>query len=214
MSARFFASAISDMFLPIPSVMAGLGPGIHLLPKISYGVGWMRGSSPRMTMYFLWEETISPPCSPVLFVLRLDGVAGLGPVGVGPVAQLVEIAAHGERLAAIHRDGLAVDPVAAAGDQKHREVLQLLHAADPAHRILRLGSRAGLVAGFYPFAHALGRNFAGRDGIEADAMAAPFGGKRHGHGVNGGLAHGRGHHIRRAVAHPGHRDRYHIAGLL
>src|SRR5258708_31617080 len=56
----------------------------------------------------------SPPCRAVLFVLRLDGVARLGPVGVRPVAQLIEVAAHRHRLDAVHRDGLAVDPVAAA----------------------------------------------------------------------------------------------------
>src|SRR5258707_5241682 len=54
------------------------------------------------------------PCSFVLFVLRLDGFACLDPVGVGPVAQLIEISAHRQCLAAVHRDGLAVDPVAAA----------------------------------------------------------------------------------------------------
>src|SRR6267378_6598784 len=58
----------------------------------------------------------SPPCSAVLFVLRLDRIAGSGPVGVGPVAQLIKVSASGQRLAAIHRDGLAVDPVAAAGN--------------------------------------------------------------------------------------------------
>src|SRR4029079_14580098 len=38
----------------------------------------------------------------VLFVLCLDRVARLVPVGVAPVAQLIEIAAHGERLRAVH----------------------------------------------------------------------------------------------------------------
>jgi len=155
-----------------------------------------------------------PPRHPVLFVLRLDGVAGLGPVGVGPVAQLIEIAAHRQRLAAIHRDGLAIDPVAAARNQEHREVLQLFHLADPAHGIHRLGARAGLVAGLYAFAHAFGRNFAGRNRVEPDAVASPFGCQRHGHGMDRRLAHRRGHHIGAAIAHPGHRDRHHIAALL
>ena len=154
------------------------------------------------------------PRGAVLFVLRLDRVARRGPVGIAPVAQLIKIAAHRQRLAAVHRDGLAVDPVAAAGNQEHREVLQLLHLADAAHRIERLGARAGLVAGLDALAHALGRDFAGRDGVEADAVMAPFGGQRHGHGVDGGFAHGRGHHIGAAVAHPGHRDRHHVAGML
>src|SRR5579872_1939060 len=59
-------------------------------------------------------------CGAVLVVLRLDLFARLLPVGVGPVAQLIEIPAHGERLAAIHRNGFAVDPVTAAGNQEHR----------------------------------------------------------------------------------------------
>src|SRR3954451_18720763 len=48
----------------------------------------------------------SPPRRAVLLVLRLDRVARLVPVGVTPVAQLVEIAAHGERLCTVHGDGL------------------------------------------------------------------------------------------------------------
>src|SRR5437870_9445600 len=108
----------------------------------------MRGSSPRMTMWlhygsrFLSKQHFAratcciapgkrlPPRRAVLFVLRLDGVAGLRPVGVGPVAQLIKVAAHGERLAAVHGDGFAIDPVAAARNQKYREILQFLHAAD------------------------------------------------------------------------------------
>src|ERR1700716_1476893 len=113
------------------------------------------------------EDVDLPPRGAVLVVLGLDGVAGLAPVGVGPVAQLIEVAAHGQRLAAVHGNGLAVDPVAAARDQEYRKVLQLFHGADPAHRILRLGARAGLVAGLDALAHALGRNFARRNAVEA-----------------------------------------------
>ena len=68
-----------------------------------------------------------PPSRAVLLVLRLDQVPGLGPVGILPVAQRIKVAAHRQRLAAIHGDGLAVDPVAAAGNQEHREILQLFH---------------------------------------------------------------------------------------
>ena len=39
---------------------------------------------------------------------------------------------------------------------------------------------------------------------------SPFRGQRHRHGVDGGLAHGRGHHIGAAVANPGHGDRHHV----
>src|SRR5438874_13764361 len=56
-----------------------------------------------------------PPLRPVLLVLRLDRVPRIGPVVVAPVAELVEIAAHRQRLGAVHGDGLAADPVAAAG---------------------------------------------------------------------------------------------------
>src|SRR6185437_15174319 len=94
----------------------------------------------------LLAMTRSPPCRAVLLVLRLDGLARLGPVVIAPVAELVEIPAHREGLRAVHRNGLAIDPVAAAGDQEHREVLQFLHGADAAHRVHGLGARAGLVA--------------------------------------------------------------------
>src|ERR1700760_466606 len=50
----------------------------------------------------------STPCRAVLFVLRLDLFACLGPVVIGPFAQLIEVAAHRQCLAAVHRDGLAV----------------------------------------------------------------------------------------------------------
>src|SRR3954447_19962134 len=150
----------------------------------------------------------------ILVVLRLDGLLGLAPVVVAPIAQLIEVAAHRQRLRAVHRDGLAVDPVATAGDQEYGEVLQLFHAAGPTHRVHRPGSRAGFVTGLDALAHALGRDLARRDGVEADAIAAPFGGKGHRHGVDRRLAHGRWHHIGRAVAHPGDGDRHDVAGLL
>ena len=79
---------------------------------------------------------------------------------------------------------------------------------------MRLGARAGLVAGLDALAHAFGRDLARRDGVEADAVPAPFRRQRHGHGVDRRLAHRRRHHIGRAVAHPGHGDRHHVAGLL
>src|SRR6266404_7210161 len=79
MSARFAGSSETDMFLP-------------------------------KRFIFLFQQFVpdvkSPPCGAVLFVLRLDRIARMGPVGVGPVAQRIEVTARCQRLAAIHRDGL------------------------------------------------------------------------------------------------------------
>src|SRR5882724_11227807 len=75
----------------------------------------------------------------VLLVLRFDRLARPLPVGIAPVAQLVEAGAGGERLRAVKRDGFAIDPVAAAGDQEGGEVVQLLHRADAAERVYLLG---------------------------------------------------------------------------
>src|SRR6185437_2672581 len=70
------------------------------------------------------------PGRAVLFILRLDRTARLGEVGIGPVAQLIEVPAHRQCLDAVHGDGLAIDPVAATRNQEYREVLQLFHLAD------------------------------------------------------------------------------------
>jgi hypothetical protein len=75
------------------------------------------------------------PLGAVLLVLRLDGRACGLPLGVGPVRQVVKIAAGRQMLAAVHGDGLAGEPRAAIGKQKGREILQLLDAPDPAHGI-------------------------------------------------------------------------------
>src|SRR6202790_4336151 len=182
-------------------------------PIVLRGERWvpaLRRSASRCTA----SGQVSPPRGAVLFVLRLDLLARLGPVGVGPVAPLIEVAAHRQHLAAIHGDGLAVDPVAAAGNQEHREILQLFHLADAAHRVHRLGSSAGFVAGLDALAHAFGRNFAGRNSVEADAITSPFGCQRHRHGMDRGLAHRRRHDIRAAVADPGDRYRHYVAGIL
>src|SRR3984893_5917000 len=103
-------------------------------PSVRDGINCLRDNYRR----WLWVPafagtTTSPPCSPVFFVLRLDRIARSGPVGVGPFAQLIKVSARGQRLAAVHRDGLAVDPVAAAGNKEHCEVLQLLHFTNAAH---------------------------------------------------------------------------------
>src|SRR6266436_3540755 len=201
-SARFAGSPEADMFLPF-AYFSLCGAWRHPAPKTI---------SQRRPAFA--GTTRLPPRGAVLFVLRLDRVARLGPVRVGPVAQLIEVAAHRQRLAAVHRDGLAVDPVAAAGNQEYRQILQLLHGADPAHWIHRLGAGAGFVAGLDALAHAFGGDFARRDRVQPDAVSAPFSRERHGHGMHRRLAHRRRHHVRRAVADPGHGDRHHIAALL
>src|SRR5258708_5232987 len=240
-SARFAGSSETDMFLPgdlffVAAILTlsrakdntGAGPRDFTARRpcesrdpyaAASRLGAVAVAFANNKHRWLWvpafaATTALTPRGLVLFVLRLDRIARCRPVGVRPVAQLIKIAAHGERLGAVHRDGLAVDPVAAAGNQEHGEVLQFFHLADAAHRVQCLGAGAGFVAGFYAFAHALGRNFAGRDRVQPDAVASPFGRKRHGHGVDRGFAHRRGHHIGAAVAHPRHRDRHHVAGLL
>src|SRR2546421_10786278 len=77
-------------------------------------------SLPPLRLFSL-EQGLSPRCA-VLLVLLGDRVTRLLPVGVGPFAHLIEIAASGERLRAVHRDGLAADPVAAAGDQEPGQI--------------------------------------------------------------------------------------------
>ena len=73
----------------------------------------------------------------ILFVLRLDSLAGGLPLRIRPMPQLVKIAAGRVALRAVERNGFAGQPLAAVGDQKRREVLQFLDAADPAHRVAR-----------------------------------------------------------------------------
>src|SRR5262249_7778579 len=100
-------------------------------------------SLPLLQLFSLAQSLT--PCLAVLLILLGDRVTRLRPVGIGPFAQLVEVSTGGERLGAVHGDGLAADPVAAPGDQEHGQVLQLLHLADAAHRIARDGSRTGLI---------------------------------------------------------------------
>src|SRR6476661_6281154 len=94
---------------------------------------------------------------PVLLVLRLDRRPRRLPLRVGPMAQLVEIGAGGVALPAIERDRLSGQPLAAVGEEKRRQVLQLLHAADPAHRVAALGALARRGAGVETLARAFGR---------------------------------------------------------
>src|SRR3954447_11401690 len=209
MSARL-ANGCVVMFLPYRLVLmsrsVASSAGEDKTGKVRHGFNVVVPAKAR--------TTTSPPLRSVLLVLRHDALARGFPVVFAPVAELVEIAAHRERLRAVHGDGLAGDPVAAAGDQEHGDVLQFLHGADAAHRVHRLGARAGFVARLDALAHALGRDLARCDRVQPDAVAAPFGGERHRHRMDRGLAHRRRHHVRRAVAHPGRGDRDDVAGLL
>ena len=116
-------------------------------------------------------------------------------------------------LAAVKGDGLSCQPVAAVGDEERRKILQLLDAADPSHRIGTLSALGRPRARTEALACAFGRNDARRDGVEPDAVVGPFGGERHGHGVDPGFAHDRRHHIGAAVVDPGHYDRNDVAAM-
>src|SRR5690606_27053078 len=102
----------------------------------------------------------------VFLVLRDDRIPRGFPLLVAPLAQLVEVPAGGERLCAIHRDHFAGEPVATGRHQEGREILKFLERAGAAHRITLCGTRARLLAGIQALAHALGRNFAGRNCVE------------------------------------------------
>src|SRR6516165_9405127 len=71
----------------------------------------------------------------VLLVLRLDGRSRRLPLGVGPVPQVVKVAAGRQMLAAVHGDGLAREPRAAIRQQKRRQILQLLDTPGPPHGV-------------------------------------------------------------------------------
>src|SRR5450432_4750540 len=74
MSARLAGSCEADMFLP----------------EVCYCCAEF-GVISRQKQY-----DNSPPCRAVLFVLRLDRVTRPGPVGIGPVAQLIKVTAGGQ----------------------------------------------------------------------------------------------------------------------
>src|SRR6185295_14643081 len=76
-------------------------------------------------------------------------------------------------------------------------------------------ARAGLLAGAEALAHAFGRDLAGADRVQPDAVARPFDRERLRHHLDAGLAHRRGHDVGRAVVDPGHDDAHDVAvGLL
>src|SRR5215470_15604750 len=89
----------------------------------------------------------------VLLVLGLDGRSRRLPLGVGPVPQLVKVAAGRQMLPAVHGDGLTREPRAAVRQQKGREILQLFDAPDPPHGIDPRGARAGDFVGIEALAH-------------------------------------------------------------
>src|ERR1700722_10033294 len=142
--------------------------------------------------------------APIFLVLRLDRVARPAPVVVRPASERgIEIAAGGQRLAAVERDRLAIDPTAGVRHQEYGEVLQLLQRSNPSHRVDLGGALARRIAGIQSLAHALGRDLARRDGVEADAVASPFGRERLGHHGDRPLAHRGRYDEGAAVAYPG-----------
>src|SRR5262249_32951974 len=62
-----------------------------------------------------WLQPLRTPRSLVPRVDLLDRLAGGFPFDVAPLAQIVEIASGRERIGAVHRNGLAGEPVGAAG---------------------------------------------------------------------------------------------------
>src|SRR6185436_16167937 len=128
MSAMLFALfSVADIFLPVVIFLFCRRPG--LVPRLRTGRGPYAVHHRCSTLALrnnahsrLWVPApraqsrtrpgrLLAPCRAVLLVLRGDRVARLFPVGVRPFAHLVEIAAGGERLRAVHGDGLAGDPV-------------------------------------------------------------------------------------------------------
>src|SRR6266536_3204448 len=103
----------------------------------------------------------------------LDRLAGGLPFRIAPFAPIVEIAAGRQRIGAVHRDGLAGEPVAAVGEQEGREILQLLHAAAAVHRVRPRGAARRHLDRAQALARAFSGNFAGRDRVEPDALAEP-----------------------------------------
>jgi hypothetical protein len=87
-----------------------------------------------------------------------------------------------------------------------------LHWAS-AHGVGTLGALGRTFARTKALARALGRDGAGRDRVEPDPVSRPLGSQRHGHGVDRGLAHRRGHHIRAAIVDPRYDDRDDVASV-
>src|SRR5437899_7321665 len=93
----------------------------------------------------------------VLLGLRLDRLARLLPLGVAPGEELGEGRAVGEPAAAVDRDGLAGEPLAAVGHEKGGEVLELVHLPRALHRVDRGAVARGVAPGREALACALGR---------------------------------------------------------
>ena len=75
-------------------------------------------------------------------------------------------------------------------------LLQFLHGADAPIGFIALVRAPASSRRLDALAHALGRTSPG-DGVEADAVFAPFDCQHYGHGMDRRLAHRRGHHIGR-----------------
>src|SRR5438876_12267816 len=85
MSARFAGSPEADMFLPY-IVCAVIARNVAT-KQSSFIPGYSMDCFASLAM--TETASLSPPRGAVFFVLRLDRIARLGPVRVGPVAQLV-----------------------------------------------------------------------------------------------------------------------------
>ncbi len=115
-------------------------------------------------------------------------------------------------MAAVDRDGLPAQPLAAVGHEEDREVRQLGHLTEAPRRIGGALVTVRVGTGPQSTGRAFGRKDAGRDGVQADAVTAPLDRQRLGHHADARLGHRRWHHVGRAGAHPGNDDRHHRSG--
>src|SRR6185295_1011843 len=83
----------------------------------------------------VWAQS-STASRAILVILGFDLRAHFFPVRVGELVQAGEARAVREVARTVHRNGLAGEPFAAVGHEESREVLQLWHLADAAHRVL------------------------------------------------------------------------------
>src|SRR6266581_283755 len=141
-------------------------------------------AGPRREARPAWADALRRALALVLLVLRLDRRTRLFPLGVAPGEELGERCAVREPPAAVERDGLAGEPLAAVGHEKHREVLQLVHFPRALHR------------------------------VQAYAVAAPLDGERLRHDLHARFRHRRRHDEWRARPHPGDDDRDHGSRVL
>src|ERR1700733_10072084 len=113
---------------------------------------------------------------------RLDLLAHAFPVVLAVGHHVGEGAVAHDAHGAVDGDHLAVDVLDLLAHQEGRHVGELAWAADPAHRIAR---GVTVVVAFLqrvePRPRAFGREGAGRDGVQPDAVPRPFDGEALGH---------------------------------